>query len=166
MIQALRCLAPLTLLVLLGAVPTIAESEAAAREIAAVLDDFHAAASEADEERYFGHLAPHAVFLGTDGTERWTKVELRAFAHPYFARGQGWTYHPRDRHVALSTDGATAWFDEMLDNDSYGECRGTGVLQRHTDGWKIEQYHLTIPIPNDLAKELVGRIRESGSGGE
>ena len=31
--------------------------------------------------------------------------------------------------------------------------------------WKIEQYHLTIPIPNELAAEVVERIRESqGSG--
>jgi hypothetical protein len=47
----------------------------------------------------------------------------------------------------------------MLDNDSYGECRGTGVLLLTEQGWKISQYHLTIPIPNALAKDVVKQIR-------
>ena len=129
--------------------------------VTAVLDSFHAAAARADEEAYFALLAPNAVFLGTDATERWDKVAFRAFAHPYFAAGKGWTFVPRDRHVDFSRDGRVAWFDELLDSASYGECRGTGVLQRGDDGWKITQYHLTIPMPNDLARELVARIREA-----
>ncbi len=130
--------------------------------VAAVLDSFHAAAARADEEAYFALLASNAVFLGTDATERWDKAAFRAFAHPYFAAGKGWAFVPRDRHVDFSADGRVAWFDELLGSASYGECRGTGVLQRDDDGWKITQYHLTIPMPNDLAKELVARIREAG----
>ncbi len=137
-----------------------AAGETAAADVEAVLDDFHAAASEADEERYFGHFAASGVFFGTDATERWTRDQFRAYAHPHFAQGKGWTYHPRERHVALSKDGATAWFDELLDNAKYGECRGTGVLQRYDGEWKIEQYHLTVPMPNELAKDFVARIRE------
>ena len=44
--------------------------------IDAALDDWHRAASAADEARYFSHLADDAVFLGTDATERW---DVRAF---------------------------------------------------------------------------------------
>src|SRR5438067_6674996 len=44
-----------------------AQSQAAINQ---VLDDWHDAASKADEERYFGHFANGAVFLGTDATER------------------------------------------------------------------------------------------------
>jgi hypothetical protein len=40
-----------------------------------------------------------------------------------------------------------------------GRCRGTGVLRRVGGVWKIEQYHLAIPIPNALADEGVKRIR-------
>jgi hypothetical protein len=41
-----------------------------------------------------------------------------------------------------------------------GDC-GTGVLVRDEDGeWKIAQYALTFPMPNDLAEELTARIRE------
>ena len=48
----------------------------------------------------------------------------------------------------------------MLDSQSYGTSRGTGVLVLDEDGaWKIAQYALTFPMPNDLATELTGRIR-------
>jgi hypothetical protein len=124
-----------------------------------VLDDFHLAAAQADEARYFGHLAANAVFLGTDGSERWEKEAFRAFAHPHFAQGKGWTFTPRDRHLTFSTDGRVAWFDEALDSATYGACRGSGVLEKTKEGWKITQYNLSIPIPNDLAKEFVARIR-------
>ncbi|MCP4664189.1 MAG: DUF4440 domain-containing protein, partial [bacterium] len=134
---------------------------AAVAEVHAVVDAFHRAAAQADEEGYFALLAPAAVFLGTDAGERWPKEEFRAFAHPHFAAGRGWTFTPQKRQVTIAGDGQTAWFDESLASASYGECRGTGVLQRLEGVWKIEQYNLTIPIPNDLAKEFVARIREA-----
>ena len=155
-----------TFLILLVLATPAAAGESPEAAIRAVLDDFHAAAAAADEERYFGHLAPGAVFLGTDGSERWTKEEFRAFVHPYFARGQGWTYRATRRHVTVAADGRTAWFDEVLDNASYGECRGSGALQLYDGVWMIEQYNLTIPIPNQLAKDFVARIREQAAGGE
>lgn len=128
-------------------------------QVGRVLDDFHLAAAQADEARYFGHLAGNAVFLGTDGSERWEKEAFRAFAHPHFAQGKGWTFTPRDRHVTFSTDGTVAWFDEALDSATYGACRGSGVLENTKEGWKIAQYNLSIPIPNDLAQDFVARIR-------
>ncbi|MHC5114351.1 MAG: nuclear transport factor 2 family protein [Planctomycetota bacterium] len=131
-----------------------------AADVERVLDDFHAAAAEADEERYFAHLADDGVFIGTDATERWPKAEFRAFAHPYFERGAAWTYVPRTRHVQFAPDGRTAWFDELLDHAKYGECRGTGVLVRDGGSWRITQYVLTFPIPNEIAPEVIERIRE------
>jgi len=133
------------------------ESELA--RIHEALDDFHAAAASADEERYAALLAPDAVFLGTAAEERWAGEDYRTFVSSYFSRGKGWTYVPRDRSVTLAEDGRTAWFDERLQNDSYGECRGTGVLQLREGKWRIEQYNLTIPIPNELAADVVARIR-------
>ena len=141
------------------AAPIAASSETTA--ISAALDAFHGAAAKADEEAYFALLAPNAVFLGTDATERWDKAAFRTFAHPYFSQGKGWTFTPRDRHVDLSRDGRVAWFDELLDSANYGECRGSGALEKVDGKWLIVQYHLTIPMPNDLAKELVARIREA-----
>jgi hypothetical protein len=134
-----------------------AESQA---EISAVLDRFHAAAARADGSAYFELFAPNGVFIGTDATERWSLAEFRAYAEPYFGKGRGWTYLPRDRSVVLGPDGRTAWFDELLDSQSYGTARGVGVLVRRPEGWRIAQYALSLPIPNDVARELTARIRE------
>jgi ketosteroid isomerase-like protein len=124
-----------------------------------VLDDWHQAAADADERRYFGHAAPEFVFLGTDATERWDLAAFRAFAHPYFAKGKAWTFVPRQRNVIVAPRGDVAWFDEKLDSASYGECRGSGVVRKVGGAWKIAHYNLTIPIPNALAKKVVEMIR-------
>jgi len=127
--------------------------------INAMLDDWHKAAAEADEVRYFGHAGPEFVFLGTDATERWDLASFRAFAHPYFAKGKAWTFVPHDRHIIIAPDGNVAWFDEKLDSASYGDCRGSGVVRKIGGAWKIVHYNLTIPIPNALAKTVVQMIR-------
>ena len=144
---------------LLLAPPAVASAQAA---VAAVLDDWHAAAAAADEARYFGHFTPDAVFLGTDGTERWTVEEFRRYAHPYFAKGKAWTFKPAGRHVSLSRDGAVAWFDEALDTPNLGPARGSGVLVRIKGVWKIAHYDLSVPIPNGLVKEFKERIEAHG----
>jgi ketosteroid isomerase-like protein len=129
------------------------------KEIDAVLDAFHAAASEADEERYFAALASDAVFLGTAPGERWAGESFREFVHSYFSRGKGWSYVPSARSIDIAPDGRTAWFDETVEYAAYGACRGSGVLRRDEE-WRIVQYNLTIPVPDELAPELVTRIRE------
>ncbi len=140
-----------------GPVTTPATDPAAERAaVDGVLTALHAAAATADWDRYFALYAPEAVFLGTDAAERWSLADFRGYA----SASQGWTYTPTERHIFLDADATTAWFDERLDNASYGETRGTGVLVKGDSGWKITQYNLTIPIPNDLAREFVQRIRE------
>ena len=143
-----------------------AEGMFAQGAVAAVLDGFHAAAAAADEEKYFSYLAPDAVFLGTDATERWTKDEFRTWAHPYFARGKAWTYRTRSRWISFSPDRRTAWFDELLENASLGTCRGSGVLVATADGWRIEQYNLSMMVPNDAADAVVKTIRDAAPGAE
>ena len=140
------------------------EPTGAEAAVARVLDEFHDAAAKGDAERYFAILPDDAVFLGTDATERWTGAAFRKFALPYFERGPAWTYVPMRRNVTLAPDGKLAWFDEMLDNAAYGECRGSGVLQQRDGRWVVRQYNLTIPVPNDLARGLVARIRAFAEG--
>jgi len=125
-----------------------------------VIDNFHQAASDADSERYFDLLSEDGVFLGTDGTERWSKKEFRSYVEPYFKQGKGWTYISTKRHINLSSDGTTAFFDELLINNNYGHCRGSGVLWKTSTGWKIAQYNLSVPLPNDIAKEIVAKINQ------
>jgi len=129
------------------------------RAVAKTLDEFHAAASRADGARYFSLFARDAVFLGTDASERWTVDEFKAYADPFFSRGQGWTYEPTERHIRVRSNGRVAWFDERLSNEKYGEVRGSGVLVREDGRWRIAQYNLAFPVPNDLVEDLVARIR-------
>ena len=124
------------------------------------LDRFHAAAAAADEGAYFSFFAEGGVFLGTDAKERWTVPEFRAYAHPRFASGKAWSFRATRRD--LSVRGTLAWFDEDLDTPNLGPARGSGVLVRDAKGdWKVAQYNLSIPIPNerfaDVRKVIGGR---------
>jgi hypothetical protein len=141
---------------LLLALTALAQSPS--KPVDAVLDDWHRAAAAADEPRYFGHFAADGVFMGTDAAERWTVTEFRKWAKPYFDRKAAWNFTPRDRHVAFSTDGSTAWFDEALDTPNLGLCRGSGVLIRQSGEWKIAQYNLSVPIPNSIVAAVVKQI--------
>ncbi len=124
--------------------------------IVSVLDSYHAAAAAGNWDTYFELMSDDGVFLGTDADERWTKEEFRAYA----GNSNGWVYRSTERHINLTPGGNSAWFDEILNSESYGTARGTGVLIKTTTGWKISQYHLTFPIPNELARELTDAIKE------
>ncbi len=115
-----------------------------------VLDNLHKYASQANGELYFDLFNDSAIFFGTDATERWNKLDFKNYAQERFANGDGWTYYPISRNIFLNKDKNTAWFDEELKNDKYGVFRGTGVLTKENNLWKINQYNLLLPIPNDL----------------
>ena len=152
----LRHSIPLLFVAACSSAPVAPAPDLAAEEVAvdSVLSALHQAASEADWDRYFGLYAPDAVFFGTDATERWDLDAFRGYA----SNSTGWTYLMTERHVFVDADGNTAWFDERLRNARYGESRGTGVLVKGDSGWKIAQYNLTFPIPNNLAVEFTQRI--------
>lgn len=138
----------------------------ATAQASAVLDLLHERASKADERGYFELFTRDAIFLGTDATERWTTEQFRAYAAPAFGKGKGWTYHPIARRLSASASGDCVWFDEDLSHDRYGRCRGSGVLvwdggdsstDEPTSGrWRIAQYNLSVPIPNEHLLSAVG----------
>jgi len=155
-----RPLAPIAVFAFLvtPAAPLAGQDDSRA-SVSAVLDTLHEAASEADFDRYFSLYANEAVFLGTDATERWTREEFMDYARVPFDTGTGWTYHMLERHIAIAPGGRTAWFDERLENAGLGETRGSGVLVMEDGRWKIAQYNLTIPIPNEMALDVARTIR-------
>ncbi|MBS1784863.1 MAG: nuclear transport factor 2 family protein [Acidobacteria bacterium] len=138
--------------------PALLQPASPQTQIAAVLDGFHLAAAQADEARYFGFMDEGAVFLGTDATERWTKAQFQAYAHPYFAKGKAWSFHATRRAITVAPDGRTAWFDEDLATPNLGPCRGSGVLLLKDGAWKIAQYNLAFTVPNGIANEVKQRI--------
>ena len=132
-----------------------------ARKVGSVIDNLHHMAATANFDGYFDLYSDNAVFIGTDASEVWSVDEFKAYAKPHFDKGTGWTYHPRNRHIYFSSDNNVAWFDELLDNESLGETRGTGVLIKVGDTWKISQYHLTIPVPNSIADDVADLIKQA-----
>lgn len=132
-----------------------------ARKVGSVIDNLHQMAANANFDGYFDLYSDNAVFIGTDASEVWSVDEFKAYAKPHFDKGTGWTYHPRDRHIYFSSDNNVAWFDELLDNENLGETRGTGVLIKVGDTWKISQYHLTIPVPNSIADDVADLIKQA-----
>jgi hypothetical protein len=155
-VWSLACAAPA------GPVPPTAtppDLVAARADVDSVLTTLHRTASTGSWDQYFALYTPDAVFLGTDPGERWDLAAFRGYA----AGSKGWTYVPTERHVFVATDGQTAWFDERLQNANYGETRGSGVLVKGAQGWRLAQYNLTLPIPNELAGDVVARIKASAS---
>ena len=138
-----------------GAAETFSDDEVA---VGAVLDTLHAQAAAANFEGYFAQYHNDAVFMGTDRSEYWPLAEFKSYTQARFADGVGWTYHASERFIHISGD--TAWFEERLQHDSYGETRGTGVLLRTPSGWKVAQYNLALPIPNDLFDHMATEIAE------
>ncbi|GLX87384.1 hypothetical protein tloyanaT_36370 [Thalassotalea loyana] len=122
-----------------------------------VLNQFHEAAATADTKAYFSLMHRDFIFLGTDATERWTKDSFASFVKPYFSRGIGWRYTPTQQNISqISED--VLFFDELLVHKSYGQCRGSGVLIKVGEQWLLSQYNLSIPLPNDIAKDIVKQV--------
>ena len=119
-----------------------------------VLDKWHEAAANANYENYFMPLTEDAIFIGTDATENWNKEDFMDWAKPYFDRGKAWSFTSMERNIYFDKTGNTAWFDELL-NTQMKICRGSGVLIKKGNDWKISQYVLSMTIPNDQVTEVV-----------
>lgn len=124
------------------------------KQINALLDSFNAAAARADYTAYFNFYADGAIFTGTDATERWNKKEFMIWAKPYFDRGRAWSFKSLQRHIYFDTRGDIAWFDELL-NTQMKICRGSGVLVKQGNDWKIQQYILSATVPNEIMNSLI-----------
>jgi ketosteroid isomerase-like protein len=118
------------------------------------LNAWHKAAAEANAEAYFGMMAEDAIFIGTDPTEYWDKEAFQAYAKPYFDKGKAWNFKAIERHIYIDKSGNLAWFDELLDTQMK-ICRGSGVLVKIGNEWKIKHYVLSMTIPNDNTNEVV-----------
>ncbi|UJH90495.1 nuclear transport factor 2 family protein [Antarcticibacterium sp. 1MA-6-2] len=118
-----------------------------------VLEEWHKAAAEARFEKYFDLMTQDGVFLGTDATENWQNKDFRAYAKPHFDKGKAWSFSTLERNIYTGEEANIAWFDELLDTQM-GICRGSGVVVRTTEGWKIKHYVLSISIPNENVSEI------------
>lgn len=144
----------------------IAPVEKSAESIKITIDSiltlWHADAATADASGYFGSMDSASIYLGTDATENWDKVEFAIFCQPYFKKGKVWEFTAFERNIYLSQDGKVAWFDELLDT-WMGTCRGSGVLEMRGKDWKIKHYVLSVMIPNKDIDAVVSLKQASDS---
>ena len=124
-------------------------SESPKQDVNTLIDNWHKAAGTADEDIFFGSMGKKGIYIGTDKTERWEKAVFEKWAMKYFQRESAWDFTPIERAVYFSDDHQVAWFNETLDT-WMGVCRGSGVLEKEMGEWKIQHYHLSVTIDNDL----------------
>jgi ketosteroid isomerase-like protein len=126
-------------------------------EINTFINNWHTAASQANAKVFFESMADNCIYIGTDAGERWNKAEFLSFSKPYFDKGKAWDFKPSDRDLHVTSDAKIAWFSELL-TTWMGVCRGSGILIKSEQGWKIAQYHLSVTVPNDLMKDFINLI--------
>ena len=124
------------------------------KNVSKVLDDLNTYAATADFKNYFDLYADESTFIGTDASEIWNKKEFMAYAKPHFDKGKAWNFKSLKRNITFSKDGKYAWFDELLETQMK-ICRGSGVLEKIGNSWKIRQYVLSMTIPNEVSKDVI-----------
>ena len=145
-----------TLILLLFAVGMASAAHHEEAAIGKVLDDFHDAAAHGDRDRYLGHMTDDAVFMGTDEWERWPKrPDFVDYVDSRFRDGSGWSYRSVERHINLASSGDVAWFDEVDISETNGRFRGTGVLVKQGDEWKIAHYAMSFLIFNENWQDVI-----------
>ena len=129
-------------------------------EITKMLDAWHLAATNADQKAYFNGIAEDGIYIGTDATEIWTKQEFFEWSKPYFDKGKVWSFTAIQRNIYLSKDNTYSWFDELLQFTG-GVFRGSGVLIKINEEWKLRHYVLSLPVPNEKFKEVMEVLNSS-----
>lgn len=132
-------------------------------QIGEMLDSFNVKAARADFDGYFKYFTDNGTFIGTDATENWDKRNFMIWSKPYFDKKTTWNFTSIERHIYFSKTGDIAWFDELL-NTHMKICRGSGVVVKQNNQWKIEQYVLSMTIPNsqlDRVVEIKTQIEDS-----
>jgi ketosteroid isomerase-like protein len=124
------------------------------QQITATLDSFNRTAARADYNAYFNFYTADAIFTGTDATERWDKTAFMKWAKPIFDKGRAWDFTALERHIYFAKTGNLAWFDELL-NTQMKICRGSGVLVKQGNDWKVQQYILSTTVPNDQLDSVI-----------
>lgn len=119
-----------------------------------LLNQWHQAAANADQQAYFDFIAEDGVYIGTDATENWRKDEFFEWSRSYFENSKAWSFNSIERNIYLSENNSMAWFDEQLEF-SGGILRGSGVLVKEKSGWKLKHYVLSLPVPNDMFKQVL-----------
>lgn len=127
-----------------------------------LINNWHKAASDANFDNYFNAMDKNSVFVGTDANEVWNKKTFKNFSKPFFDKGKAWSFKTLQRNIYLHSSLNIAWFDETLQT-WMGICRGSGVVEKTNNIWKIKHYVLSVTVPNEDIKPIVEIKKERDS---
>ncbi|MGD2121765.1 MAG: nuclear transport factor 2 family protein [Gemmatimonadota bacterium] len=104
-------------------------------------------------DQAFAH-DPDMVIFGTDAAEYWVGYETaRESLEQQLEVFEDTESSVRNQVVKVHESGEVAWFTEMMDMEvTSGEERVeltvwfSGVLEKRNDGWKIVQFHASVPV--------------------
>lgn len=123
------------------------------------MNQWHKDVADSNFDEYFSKMSLDGIFIGTDALENWTIPEFKEFSKPHFDKKQTWNFKTLERNIYIAENNEFAWFDELLDT-WMGICRGSGVLKKENEVWKIKHYVLSITIPNDDIKIVIEAKKE------
>lgn len=127
-----------------------------------ILNNWHKAAADANFDNYFEAMDTNSIFVGTDAKEVWSKKEFKNFSKPFFDKGKAWSFTTLKRNIYIHSSKEIVWFDEILDT-WMGICRGSGVLEKVNNQWKIKHYVLSVTVPNEDIKPVIKIKQEKDS---
>lgn len=124
------------------------------QHINTLLNQWHIDAATFLFDDYFNKMTDDAVFVGTDATEVWSKAAFMRFSQPFFEQRHTWDFKPIHRNLYLDYSNHYVAFDELLQT-WMGLCRGSGVVVRTPNGWKIKHYVLSVAVPNEDIQAVI-----------
>lgn len=134
-------------------------NETAENDIHSLMDQWHLAAATANDSVFFGSMTEDGIYLGTDISERWLSGELKEWSKAFFVKESAWSFTPSNRTIYFDKSREMAWFEEDLAT-WMGPCKGSGVLEKTTLGWRIKHYHLAVAVANEDMDQYLEILKE------
>ena len=118
--------------------------------IETLMNLWHQSASKSNASIFFDSLMwPEAIYLGTDISEKWKRDELKYWSASAFEKDTAWDFKVNRRSIYKNEfDNNIIWLEEDL-LTWMGPCRGSAVLIKKNQQWKIMHYNLAVAVSND-----------------
>ncbi len=65
-----------------------------------------------------------------------------------------WNFKSIERRIYFGKHPDIAWFEELL-STQMKICRGSGVVVKQNNTWKVQQYVLSATIPNEQLDAVI-----------
>ena len=129
-------------------------------EIKAVVQQFYAAMASGKATEFEKLLSREAgtLVIGTDPREWWSGYDVISHFYGLQIVEMGGKVQFEDSHIEAFSEGSVGWAADhatlVLNDGTRIPFRGTCVVHREEDGWKLVQWHVSVGAVNE---EVVGK---------